>query len=365
MSTYFNTALTGGSSNDVRYTGPVYEGYSIQHGGGHVIEMECALEQVQITQLLAEVATIDHNTEGKLAQVTESYDIEAIMESEAPVMESAAGNVIAKVKSFLMNLWGKVKAFFASLVRTLDSMTKSTEDFVKKYKKQIENLKVAGMKYDMYDYTLQPKTDLATLYVAGDTNEHGIYKLILAKLGDAGTKGDDKLEEVENKLARYRDDKEDRLDAFRGQISGVKDASDFREELKKGFRGDKDSTEEVNVNLQTIIREVQETKKLTAIINKAQIGADKYYKDRIKMIEDIDKSINKTGGFDRGGDQKVKYSDGMAPKAASFVSIVSSEASARQAIVNAYISEWHAAVKERNNVYKKVILKAFSYKRED
>lgn len=362
MSNYFGTAFAGGTAiNNIEYTGPVYEGYSIEHGGAYSIEMECALEQVQITQLLSEVATIDHETEGRLSHVTESYDIESVLESATPVLESAAGNAIAKVKAFLMKLWGKVKAFFASLIRALDGMTKSTADFVKKYQKQIDGLKLYGFKYNMYKYTVDSSA-IETAYNADVITELGLKKAIGALL-TAGGSGSDRLDKIDAALDNARDNKDNILDKARGDLigKGPLDASDFRDEVRKSFRNGEDETKEVDVNIQTIIKEVKETSKLTSKINKVQKDSDNFFKDQIKMIDDIEKAINKDNGFDKGG-VKANYSAGTAPKAAAFASFISTGVSSQQAIVNSFISEWHAAVKERDSVYKKVIMKAFSYK---
>lgn len=375
---YFSSALSGNQSVHT-YDGPVFEGYDESFGGEHQIAMESYQENFEIVQLLSQMASTDALVTRKVdVAVMESAGeavLESLMEEQVSVLEAAGSGVIERAKNFLKKLWGKVKAFFASIGRSLDLLTKSGQDFVKKYKKELEKLKLAGMKETMYQYTLED-LNIEDAYKAATETTASAASVVISVLGSAkGMGADDSHDKVDSAISDFRDKKDDRLDEFRGKILGGSatkmDGSDFREAVKKKLRGGADDKEERNVNIHAIISELEGTSKLKSKIDKAQREADKFFGDRIKELDNMEKAFNKDGGgakIPTGGTSTASInglSNAGATKAATVASIISSEVSAKQAIVNTVFSEWNSAVKERDAAYKAVIRKAFSYKEKN
>lgn len=356
MSNFFGTAIAGQETPAV-YDGPVFEGYNVTHGAEFAIAMESASDQLEIVAALAE---LDVQTTQFVAESSkEGADLDYVAENLSPVLEATGAGVFGKIKNAIQTLWGKVKAFFASVIRMLDGVTKSAQDFVKKYKKQIENLKLSGMKYEMHNYSVE---DLALEY-KGDAikTAEGVVNTILANV-NAKAEDQGALDAVQKQVDEYREKTEDRLDVFRSTVlggSGKLEAADFRTEVRKKLRSGKEDNDkaEVSVNIQQIISEIEGTNKLNTKISKIQKDSDKAFSESIKLVDKLEKAINK--GSDTTVNSKV------APKAAFVASTISRELSAKQAIVNTAISEWSGAVKERDGVYKRVIMKAFSYKQAE
>lgn len=372
MSNFFGSALAGGWTNYV-YDGPTFEGYNVEAGGEFAIAMESAQDQLEI---VAAIADLDVQTTNFVKESMDAGEdgLEYVSESYGPVLEASGSNVFEKIKAAIKKLWGKVKAFFASVVRSLDAMTKSAQDFVKKYKKQIENLKLAGFKYEMHTYTVE---DFEVDYKAdAQKDAAAVVKTITANINQ-GAKSESELESVQKQIETFKEGVEDRLDEFRAAIlktSGKLDAQDFREAVRKKLRNGKEDNEkeEVNINIQSIISQIEGTNKLNTKISKVQKEADKIFGDSIKLVDDLEKAINKARPTERGGinvehnsGAKISMTSAVAPKAAVVASTISRELSAKQAIVNTAISEWSSAVKERDSVYKQVIMKAFSHKADN
>ena len=379
MSNFFGTAFTGTHSNNdvVVYDGPVYEGYNVEHGGEYSIAMESAQENLNI---IAAMAALDVQVTHYVAECAQAgddeYALEAVQEKYESVLEAAGSSFIEKIKNAIKTLWGKVKAFFASVVRTLDGMTKSTEAFVKKYEKQLQTLNLHNFKYEMHTYTVE---DLNIDYIGTfEQDQEKVIQVIVSKIGVRNqSSSDSSLEAVDKQIEKIREDKEKKLDEFRGSIikQGPLDADDFRKEIQKSLRNGKEPSEaeEVQVNVNKIIADVKGTAKLKTKIDKFQKDADKAFGNAIKMVDKLAVAFNKSSGskddkvqttYGRADGSKGKYktSTQMASRAATMANLISSAISAKQAVVNTAITEWSSAVKERDAVYKKVLVKAFSHK---
>ena len=377
MSNFFGTALTGGSNALPVYDGPVYEGYNVEHGGEFAIAMESAQDQLEI---VAALATLDVQTTNFVKESMEAGEegLQYVAENFEPVLEAAGGNVITKIKEAIKKLWGKVKAFFASVIRSLDAATKSVEDFVKKYQKQIENLKATGLKYKFHNYTFDAAlSKIESAYGAGTSKDaNDIANLIEKTVQNTHAKDEKDLEAVQTAVEKYREGSDGRLEEFRGNLvgaSGKLDGTEFREQLAKLLRGGKDDSdiEEKDVSLPSIIADIKATSKLTSRISKLQKDADKLFAEAIKLVDRLENAVNKakpdaTKNIEAKHDgATVNLSSAVVPKASLVASTISRDISGRQAIVNTAISEVNAAVKERDAVYKKIIIKAFSFKKKD
>lgn len=373
---YFGTAVSGGNTEHV-YDGPVFEGYNVNHDGEHQIALESYQENFAITQLLAQLASTDYQSKGKIdGAVLESAGeavLESLQEEREQVLEAAGAGVVSRAKEFLKKLWGKVKAFFASIVRSIDLMTKSGQDFVKKYKKQLEGLKTAGMKETTYNYTLDA-LNIEQAYKANTETADAAINRIVNNLGkNIGMGENDSHDGADSAIDKFREGKEERLEQFRAKLvggAGKLDASELRDAVRKLLRDGKDEKAEVNVNIQAIISDLEGSSKLTATISKAQREADKFYGDTIKSLDNLEKALNKDGAdFKNSKGNSIgkgaKMSSAGSTKAATIASIVSSEVSAKQAVVNTVFSEWNSAVKERDSEYKRILRAAFSYKQKN
>lgn len=369
MSNFFGTALTGGSTQVVTYDGPVFEGYNVEHDGEFSIAIESAQDQLEI---VAALAALDVQTTNfvKESMATDEEGLEYVAESFEPVLEASGVNVFTKIKEAIKKLWGKVKAFFASVLRSVDGVTKSAQDFVKKYKKQIQELKLTGLKHEMFTYTVE---DLNLSYKAdAQKDAAGVVNQITSVVSG----GD--VEKAQDAVNAFREGRDERLQDFRASVIGAGgklDEKEFREAVRKQLRGGKDEKAEVNVNIHAIIGEIEGTGKLTSKIAKVQKEADKVFGDSIKLVDQLEKTIGNSkevthghASFEYkkadGGKGTKVMPNGIVAKASVVASAISSELSAQQAIVNTAISEWTSAIKERDGVYKKVIMKAFNHKQE-
>ncbi len=229
----------------------------------------------------------------------------------------------------------------------------------------------------MHTYTVE---DLELSYKAdAQKDASGVVQTIIANISSTA-KSEAELEAVQKKVDEFKDGVDGRLEEFRAAVigsSGKLDGEDFRKEVRKKLRGGKEDgeAEEVTVNIHGIIKEIEGTSKLNTKISKVQKEADKVFADSIKLVDNLEKAISKAKddsgrtsvdySAKNGGTGKMVVSTAVAPKAAVVASTISRELSAQQAIVNTAISEWTSAVKERDSVYKRVIMRAFSYKQED
>lgn len=257
----------------------------------------------------------------------------------AGLLEAAGGNVVQRVKSAIQKLWAKVKGFFKNIRRSLDAMFMSTSDFVNKYKSQLENLSLSGMKHKVYTFTNL------------DVN-----------IADHYTKIDQTISDVEATDETASDNIKTHLDNFRGRLVNVSsvESSDFGEELFKFFHNNAESAsdkKEENINIHTVIANVKANSKRSENINKAEKAMNKFFADALKQLSKEEKAFNVDAS--KEGAEKSQ-----ASIKATNATRVQTKVSSTQAVMNTYISAWRSAVTENDKQNKELISAALKYKKK-
>ena len=323
------------------------------HSSAPRIAMESAAELHEIF-----MESFYNVEQAELAAATEGVALEG-SQYEA-VAENAIKNAASKVKEFLQKLWAKVKAFFHNIKRYLDSIFMSGADFVKKYKKEIDKIgKLEDYTVKMYNYNDNDINNVSSVLI--DNVVEDILKDINVDVEDAvgqALKSVDKAGGFYNeKTAQAATDAADQekmktvavKEISRGKCS---DPDEYEKWCFSHFRNGAegpDDKEDIEVKSVDHYADTLATSgKLGEYVNKAQKDTDKAYGKAIKIIGDCEKALD-----------KVKDN-----KAATYLSkemrAYSSAISTAQGCVNTYFNSWKSVIKERDSVYKQVIMGAFS-----
>lgn len=358
-------------------TAPVFEGYDVEVNGDILALQESWEDQLAVIEALHSLDMEEISLRSDIKTLQESSasesEIEARYEQFETVTESAVGNAWAKLKKFFADLWGKLRAFFDSVVRVFDGIFKSAESFVKKYEPQLKKLNLRGFKYKMYNYTNIDEVKLLDVdKIKGET------EALYAEATKAGISGytEKALEQLDKRVQALRENKEDELDKYRGGIVGQGSVSDkqFGQALFSEFRGGAKSKEdevEREINIDEIIASI---KGAGAAKEKAVAFKKAVDEEFTKIIKDIDavstkiKTTAPEGGHvkvdlgegEAGGTRRVK-ADGVN-KVLDALRVYSGIFSAKKSIQLTVFRAWQTAWKERNSTYKSVCTSAFRYK---
>lgn len=296
------------------------------------------------------------------------------------VAEAAIGNAITKIKDFFKKLWEKVKAFFKNVKMYLDAMFMKAKDFVKKYKKVIQeaNKDIKDFEYNMYDYNNAAIDDAK---VVNEFDPGSFTSDIMTSISSDVKKA---LYAHKNEYRAAQTDAEranadsNRNTALQGQLASSKDLTDedkvavkfvsfqnisgkginvkSRDDLSEAFfayfrngatsSDDKDDIEVKDLmHYVTIVEESKASK-----IDKYGSKVDKAYKDAIKDIDDLESEINKAN----------TDKDTTMSEAAQVLRNVSKGYSLYQSFHNSLMDAWKTAATERDNTYKSLLLAGIS-----
>lgn len=132
------------------------ESYGIEDGAA-IAHLEAFDDMLAIVEAMHEADMAEIEAKKKEAEADSDEEIGEIKESLERVLEGAFSNIWAKIKEYLNKLWAKLKSFFHAARRFFDGLVMSATDFVKKYKKELNDLdssgKLRGFKYEMFKYT--------------------------------------------------------------------------------------------------------------------------------------------------------------------------------------------------------------------
>ena len=313
---------------------PVYEGYSFEDAGATLIAMESYDDSESVIESIS------------------ALDILILRESELPVLEAGAKDVIERVKSAFKKLWGKLKAFFATIMRYFDAMTKSAADFAKKYEKELGTKSLSNFKYKMFNYTIPE---------APDKNASSAEKVLDDITGVLSNftlaAGADKAKEGLNKLKEDREETEEEIRAEVAGKGGKLTAEEFRKELFATFRGGAEGADdkaERDINIRTIISEVKDSPKLKRAVEAASKQTDATFNKYLKALTAAQK--------------KVEIKDDEGHNNATAMAVLSGYVGQYQRIVtfqkttiSQFYSAWITAIKERDRTYKSVMQAAFRH----
>lgn len=300
--------------------------------------------------------------QAELAAATEG--VELIGSEYEVVAEGAIKDAFGKVKEFLKKLWDKVKAWFHNVRRFFDSLIMSGREFAKRYKKDIATADktLKDFSYKMYEYD-----DDALDAIEKDLDVEGSAERIFNAFNSAS------LNFSEEELKKSID--EDNLAKVFGTrfIQGTKapkvtGRDDFDEAIFASFRngatGPEDK-EEIDItdlgHYATILENSKAVSSLDTMANKI----DKMYKKAIKKADDLEKDnkeYRKSLDDDKtAGDEDKKIADNEVKIAQHIATGISR----LQSLDNTIMNIWKTAYKERDTVYKQLIVAGLSNARKN
>jgi hypothetical protein len=358
-------------------TAPVYEGYGVEVNGDILAIQESWEDQLAVIEALHSLDMEELSLRGDVKTLQESSasetEIDARYEQYQTVTESMVKDAWEKIKEFFAKLWGKIKAFFKSVVRVFDGIFRSAESFVKKYKSDLKKLNLRDYKYKMFNYT-HIDDDLGSLEEV-KTMADELY----AEATKASVSGytEVALSNLDAKMTKMRENKEDMLDEIRGDVvdKGSLSVEQFAHELFAMFRGgakSKEDKQEISVNIDTIITTIEKAgdgkKKADEFGKKVDAEFSRIIKDidalaaKVKGTKAEGTHVDVDLGEGKGGKRKVK-SDGVS-KVVEALRVYSGIFSSTKSIQLQAFRAWQDAWKERNSTYKTVCTSAFRHKAE-
>lgn len=320
----------------------VCEGYEIEYGGAYDVMMESCDD---------DYAVIEAMHAYDMAEFEAMKESAGELESVSPVMEASLKEIWAKIKAFFANLVKRIKAFFQRLIDYVNSITMSGTEFAKKYKDRLGKLKLAGFSYDMYDY----KVDLTTKFVD--------MKDVKGEL-DALTSGMDEIKNqpLEDSPAVYT----------KLEKAHAKEAAEIADEVRKGLAGDK-SSEKFSENVYKKLRGGDSKKTIGVTDIKKYVDflakSDAIMNGIKKARTEADNLLNKASTIVNKAADEVEGSKVDDPKKAK---VAAAKASAMRKLIGqysavcnvqtSYLNIYASVVKEMVGVYKSMCFKALQYK---
>lgn len=324
-----------GNAKPQELQAPVYEGYEFDNYGVQNIAMESYEDSLAVMEAVSDLYIL------------------TVRESSAEVLtEAAKEGVLKRIEATLTKLWGKIMAFFESIVRHLDSMVKSASDFAAKYEKKIIERNLSGFKFKAFKYTIPGAPDKDA-----STAEKHIVDVATA-VRSAIESADIGSENAKALITKLREQHEASMDGVRGAIvkKGDVKAGEFSEELFAYFRGGaktKEDKVENPIDIKSIIATAKEGEKLKAAIKAAKAETNKSFNTYIKDFRNAAKKVE----FGEGEGKEA----GSAAAFAGICKAYQNEITSTKSIMLQFYSAWISAVKERDNSYKSIMRSALSY----
>lgn len=346
--------------NSTSVTAPVYEGYGAEINGDILAIQESWEDHQTVIEALhaLDIAELTLRNDVKSLQESgaEASEIEAREAEYATVTEAMVKNAWEGIKNFFNKLWGKIKAFFKSIVAVFDGIFKNAQDFVKKYDAELRKRNLTGFEYKMHSYTNIDKAAFMELDVKAETQ-----KILVDALKVATTANTDKeIETLGNEISKLKENKEDILDSYRGEVIGTAsvNSNQFEQVLYSIFRNgakDKGDAKEQAVKITEIIDALKNTDGKT----KAEAFAKKTDEEFAKIIKTVADMENALGKSDKHHDN---YTPARNAKVVEALRTFSTLFSAQKDIQLGVFRAWKTAFAERNSVYKAVCGAALRYK---
>lgn len=372
--TLMNGGMIGCSINPARYN----------HDNG---ALRIATESVEELHDIF-MTTFYATEQAELGAVHEGVALEN--SSYAAVYEGAVRDAFTKVKEFFKKLWDKVKAWFHSVKRFFDSLFMSGREFVKKYAADIRKAtNIRDFSYKMFDYD-----DAKINSVDKDYNvDEAAAKIIDAaqdvmftdkmkaalKSGDQdkinGVSSADTYEKYESVKKKLETD--ELIKTQSGSIVGktVTDRDEFNEACFAAFRKgaeSKDDKDDMDISdLSRFTTALESGGNLVSKIDTMTRKVDKAYKNAIKWVDDLEKETRTIKYEDLGAGGKKEFGNNketftaIQTNASKVMNLVSSAISTVQGLHNTYMNEWKTAIKERDSVYKQVIIAGLANHRKN
>jgi hypothetical protein len=365
-------SIFGRSQTGTDVSIPVYEGYGVEVNGDIIALQESFEDQLAVVEALHSIDMEELSLRGDVRSLQESgaeaQEIEAREQQFVAVTESAVANAWQKIKEFFTKLLGKLKAFFASVVRFFDGIFKSGADFAKKYEGQLKKLDLSGFEYKMHTYTGLEKIEFDKADVVSE------MKKLRDEAVEAATDYK-KTDAIKEEIRQCKEDREEYLNTIRGtalKSGGSVTAEQYAEALYGSFRNgakDNDDAKEQAVRINDIVAVLKDTKAKTSAEAFAKKTEEEFDK-AIKFVEELrNKFANakeKSGGYTvKHGDKEHAVFSDAAPTVIEGLRVTGAIMSAGKDIQVAAFRAWKDAYTERARVYKSVCMSAFRYKKKN
>lgn len=340
MSNFFGTVKTQGS---VDYDAPVYEGHIEPTGDAIMaITTDSVLEGLQLQAALHVAdATIEYTAVHESAEAAEA------------VLESVIGGTFGKIKSGLKALWGKIKAWFKQVAKSFQLMFTSGKDFIKKYKKEIQEKRASGFEYDGYVWTIDAGNAKAT---QGMNAINGVLTKVYGAAPSI-TMNTDKLEE-KYELSELKENIVDGLGKALGVSGSNVDMSEIKKALAEAYRGGAEEKTEIKefakMNRGALIDLVEKVEKNKKFIDDAEKVVDKQFAESIKVLDKLETSIGKASDADFGENASGKRAK-ITACAAMVGNVTRYGQSLNSALAATAVESVKASAKEAESVLKSFI----------
>lgn len=302
--------------------------------------------------------------QAELAAATEG--VELIGSEYEVVAEGAIKDAFTKIKEFFKKLWDKVKAWFHNVKRFFDSLLLSGKEFVKRYQKDIQQADktLKDFSYTMYDYD-DARIDNFDSDMDVDTMAKIVYDeaKAVAKSVDADL---DKFKKLTEEDVIAKNLANNFLKGARGpKVTG---ADDFDEAVFASFRngatGPEDK-EDIDVSdLQHYASILTNAKSLSALDSMGK-KYDKVFKMALKEVDELEKAgkeIKNEVDSDKKSTDAAKNAANNAVKVAQQMSTAISR---QQSLVSRVMNIWKTVYKERDTVYKQLVVAGLSNARKN
>lgn len=352
----------------------------------HRIAMESAVE---LNDIFYESFYKMEELDFQRAYATMEGADESVLEGIGSSISERAKGAIEKIKTFLRDLWEKVKAFFHNVKRFLDGIFMNAQDFVKKYESELLKLTFKDKPYtvDMYDYNISDCKAMATTvnkYCGTLTSEGAKAMSTATKLGNffgaqairasvgsgednvkkfpddnsAGKSKDaarKKVDEACEKLLKdtlgpIRDDLGKYLKTAKDDVPTTAEVAEATWRIiRKGASSDSDKKSVTVTSLSEYVKYLKTSKDALSGFDKTAKAIDNMYKEVLARISDAEKKINE--------ESDELFKELTLKVSSTYSKVVSRE----QGFTNAIVAENRKALQEKIAVYKKICTSAFAH----
>lgn len=209
------------------------------YGSNDVPEINHDSLDTAIHECMLELSDVNAAIPQAMVACYEAYhmDNSKSQDEKIAMLESTGDGIFEKIKNFFKKVWEKLAGWWNSVVKFLRSMFMSDKEFIKKYKKELEEKSTDKFEYEGFYFKpsvldgLEGKVTEITKAVKADFD----IKLKLAK----DPKSESTIASGEaTKIDKAKKDIEKIADTNAGNFGGTASA---KNNLKKAFRGDTNS----------------------------------------------------------------------------------------------------------------------------
>ena len=291
------------------------------------------------------------------------------MTENTEILMEGFSDMLSKMGDYFKTLIEKIKAFFKKVLIFVDSCFMELDKFVKKYKKELDNISDLDFEIEGYEFTLHNPPDMSEF--ESIVNDYNSQLSEVEKINKT---------EIFNEQKKFLDD--DHLCKLRGQILGSNKAiheDDFQETVRKYYRNGEEDTHYIKIkdsDFKKLISNIPDMKKgkdeaektrdkLVILLDKTQkffdTKATVMYKNNVKSISTkrIDTSDNE---FKSEDDDYVKYSESTVQKLEVFLKFKYNQVNKIAGMVNLVASERANAYKDQLKQARLIVKEAISYK---